>query len=524
MFTGTLAMLHRAVRLDARLLRTHLFRAGFAWLVYVSLLYALWISQTLLGAPGLRMFEAMTWLNVVLISLAGVSFFATAITEEKEEDTLGLLKMAGIDPLGILLGKSTSRLLGAALLLLVQFPFTLLAITLGGVTLGQVLAAYFSLTAYMILLANVGLLCSVVLQRGGMASIVTGLVLILHIVAGAGVRAVTLGLVNSGLVAGRGSVEEWLENLATSLDSASIAQRTAEIMTTGFAGNPVGFQVLASLAVAGVCFFLAWAGFNRFTRVAHVSRPTRTDMLALLVGLGRGRRSRPGRRVLFWKEFHFVAGGIPVQIVKFVVYGLMTLTIFWAGERYYNYPFARAGEFVADAMLAVIVIESGLYASVILHDEWRDRTLPLLTMLPIRSSTILYSKIAGCAVALIPALFWLLAGCLIWPDGPEQIGKCFILPSRWFYVLVWLLFLTLTIFFSMVVRWGALPLALAVMAGGSFCAGLCGSPVIAILTAVNQFGGPSAEGGFLLVDLVIGTLIVLLQIDVRRRIEIASSQ
>src|SRR5262249_43201599 len=105
MFTGTLAMLHRAVRLDARLLRTHLFRAGFAWLVYVSLLYALWISQTLLGAPGLRMFEAMTWLNVVLISLAGVSFFATAITEEKEEDTLGLLKMAGIDPLGILLGK-----------------------------------------------------------------------------------------------------------------------------------------------------------------------------------------------------------------------------------------------------------------------------------------------------------------------------------------------------------------------------------------------------------------------------------
>jgi ABC-type transport system involved in multi-copper enzyme maturation permease subunit len=432
--------------------------------------------------------------------------------------------MAGIDPLGILLGKSTSRLLGAVLLLLVQFPFTLLAITLGGVTLGQVLAAYFSLTAYTILLANVGLLCSVVFLRGGMASIVTGLLLILHIVAGAAVRAVTLGLVNSGLVAGRGSVEEWLENLAASLDSASIAHRMAEIMTTGFAGNPLGFQVLTSLAVAGVCFFLAWAGFNRFTRAAHISRSARTDFLAPLVGLGRGRRSRPGRRVLFWKEFHFVAGGMPVQIVKFIVYGLMTLAILWSGERYYNYPFARAGEFVADAMLAVIVIESGLYASVILHDEWRDRTLPLLTMLPIRSSTILYSKIAGCAVALIPALIWLLVGCLIWPDGLEQIGKCLILPSRWFYVLVWLLFLTLTVFFSMVVRWGALPLALAVMAGGSFCAGLCGSPVIAILTAVNQFGSPSAEGGFLLVDLVIGTLIVLLQIDVRRRIEIASSQ
>src|SRR5262249_23479961 len=158
---------------------------------------------------------------------------------------------------------------GAALLLLVQFPFTLLAITLGGVTLGQVLAAYFSLTAYMILLANVGLLCSVVFQRGGMASIVTGLVLIVHILAGAGVRAVTLGLVNWGLVAGRGNVEESLENLAASLDAASIAHRVAEIMTTGFAGHPLGFQVLTSLAGAGVCFFLAWAGFNHFTRAVH---------------------------------------------------------------------------------------------------------------------------------------------------------------------------------------------------------------------------------------------------------------
>ena len=40
MFTGTLAMLHRAIRLDARLVRTHLFRAGFALLVYGGLLFA----------------------------------------------------------------------------------------------------------------------------------------------------------------------------------------------------------------------------------------------------------------------------------------------------------------------------------------------------------------------------------------------------------------------------------------------------------------------------------------------------
>jgi hypothetical protein len=144
-------------------------------------------------------------------------------------------------------------------------------------------------------------------------------------------------------------------------------------------------------------------------------------------------------------------------------------------------------------------------------------------MLPIATPSIIYSKIAGCLPAFIPALFWLLVGCLIWPDGGEQLLKCLYLPSRWFFLLVWLLYLTLTLFFSLVVRWGALPLALAVMAGGAFVATCCGTPIWGIMAAVSQ-GSGIPEAGFLMVDLVIGVLIYLLQTDVRRRVEIASSQ
>src|SRR5262245_15541591 len=206
MFTGTLAMLHRALRLDARLWRTHLFRLGFALLVCLSLVYAqVLTATTLVGAPGLTLFRTMTWLNLVLISLAGISFFATAITEEKEEDTLGLLKMAGVDPLGILLGKSTSRLLGTILLLLVQFPFTLLAITLGGVRLTQVAGAYCLLTAYMILLGNVCLLCSVVFRRVGLASTVTGVVIVIFLLAAGAIRFIIVGLTTGGVASPKGS-------------------------------------------------------------------------------------------------------------------------------------------------------------------------------------------------------------------------------------------------------------------------------------------------------------------------------
>lgn len=523
MFTGTLAMLHRALRLDARLLRTHLFRLGFAGAVYVSLVVA-WVgtSGSLTGAPGLKLFETMTLLNLVLISLAGVSFFATAITEEKDEDTLGLLMLAGIDPLGILLGKSTSRLVGVILLLLVQFPNTLLAITLGGVTLLQVVAAYCSLAAYMVLLANVGLLCSAGCRRGGNASAMTLLILIVYFVLPFGVESIRLGLVNGGVIPSTGPVSGWLQAASQACADASIWARLREIVQTGFAGHAVGFQVLVSLGLGAFCFLATWLGFHRLTGKGQTSAQ-RVDFASRFIGSWRRRRSRPGKRPVAWKEFHFVAGGMPVQIAKFVTYGAIAGAVFWAAERYYAYPFSEAGKFVALAMLGALVLESGLYASAIFRDEWVGRTLPLLAMLPIRATTVISLKIVGCLPALLPALFWLLVGCLIWPDGPEQIVKSLFLPSRWFYVLVLVLFLTLTVFFSMVVRWGALAAAIGVMVIGTACSGTCGLPIVGFLA---QSGSDSwaSEGGFLLIDAVIATLIVGLQFDVRRRLEIASSQ
>ena len=524
MLTGTMAMLLRAIRLDARLVRTHLFRLAFALLVYASLIYAQIISgTTLLGAPGLKLFNTMTYLNLMLISLAGVSFFATAITEEKEEETLGLLKMAGVNPLGILLGKSTSRLLGAILLLLVQFPFTLLAITLGGVTLGQVVAAYCSLTAYMVLLANVGLFSSVVCRRGGSASLLTLLFLSVYLASHVMIETIRLGLSNGGLIAGKGAIAEELKQVAKWCRSASVLDRISDIMLTGFSETPLGFQVNVSFAGALLFFGVAWGGFHRFTREPRSGGRRQIDPLERLIRFGQSHRSRPGRNALAWKEFHFAAGGIPVQVVKFLLYGLTFAVVFLAAERYFDFPFADAGMFVAMFMLLMLVVESGLYAAVIFHDEWRGRTLPLLAMLPLRPSTVIYSKIAGCLPALLPAMFWLLAGCVIWPDGFREIFQCLYLPSRWLYGLIWLLFLTLTAFFSLVVRWGALPLAISVMAFGASVASCCGSPLLAVISISNS-GEYGAELGFLLVDIVVAVLVGLLQSDIRRRLEIASSQ
>lgn len=79
--------------------------------IYVALGVAQW-NSTSFGAPGLRFFHGISYLNLAFMTLLGLSFFSTSISEEKEEDTLGLMLMAGISPLGILIGKSGGRLAG----------------------------------------------------------------------------------------------------------------------------------------------------------------------------------------------------------------------------------------------------------------------------------------------------------------------------------------------------------------------------------------------------------------------------
>ena len=150
---GTFALVERSMRVDTRLARTHLIRLGFALLMLLFLVQVQ-VAFEKYSAPGRDVFRSICWVNFFLLNLAGISFFSTVITEEKEEMTLGLLRMAGISPVGILMGKVTPRLLGVILLLSVQLPFTFLAITLGGVAVNQILAAYVALLSFAVLLAG----------------------------------------------------------------------------------------------------------------------------------------------------------------------------------------------------------------------------------------------------------------------------------------------------------------------------------------------------------------------------------
>jgi ABC-type multidrug transport system permease subunit len=478
--TGTFALLIRSLRTDARMMRSHLLRLLFVGLIYVALLQAQEQSAWL-GAPGLQFFWWIVWLNFGAITLAGASFFANVITEEKEEQTLGLLRMAGISPLSLLLGKSAPRLMTAVVLLSLQLPFTMLAITLGGVTMHQILAAYCSLLAYIVLLSSVGLFSSVVRATSRRASSLVVLFLLIFLILVPLARMI-VGLAGPNLPVWvpdeTGAVLAWGAE-------ASPFFRLRSILQTGFNEPLFDYQVLSNLVLAAVGFGLAWALFDKFNRSEAPAGPER--------GLLFGRRSRLRRlgtmrawsNPLLWKDFYFIAGGKGALIGKFVIYGLLVAGIIWLMDFGGAFTGSRPGEVrEAVAVISMVMslyllgIELAVCAGRFLHEEVKWKTLSNLLMLPHSIPFLVYSKAAGCAITLAPAAFWFFFGAFVGPDmfadGVEEITRDEEgLAAFMFFAVQYLVFIHATALFSLFVGAGALPLALFVVFVLNMC---CLSP------------------------------------------------
>ncbi len=461
------------MREDVRTRMTYLARTG---LVLVILLFLLSVRETFGwgNAPGLRFFGTVIYINFVFILLAGLSYFASAITEEKEEMTLGLLRMTNLNPLSILLGKSTSRLVGALLLLVAQLPFTLLAISLGGVAVRQILAAYCTLGAFLVFLANLALLASVIFRRTSTAATFTGLTLFGFFAVVPMLRFFAMLPVQWGLVTSQGALLVWLGKAADFVALASPLNRLSSILRTGFAEPPAGLQVWSNLALGAGCFLLAWLVFEVFCGEQREAAPGRSATR----GKGRIALGAPGRawpRALAWKDFYFLTGGTVWMAVKFGFYalpilGLALIPRYWGKTT----DIKVVGYFTIWLMFLIACAELAFMAGSIFRHERKWKTLSSLAMLPISTRRMAYQKVLGCLVALAPAICYMMLG-LVFVSGDflEWMRDRSVRPMHMHYddaLLLGLayaffqgvLFLHLVVWLSLYLKRGALPLAIAI--------------------------------------------------------------
>lgn len=103
----------------------------------VLLLLVVWSLSGLSGvisAPGAGLVSSLVRIDFVATCLAGVFLYPALVVQEREQRTLPLLRLAGFDSWRFMLGQSMGALVQSLLLLGVQVPFLMLAVTLGGTT------------------------------------------------------------------------------------------------------------------------------------------------------------------------------------------------------------------------------------------------------------------------------------------------------------------------------------------------------------------------------------------------------
>lgn len=522
MGSQTLALFFRALRVDARLLQSHLLRLGLVVFVVVNLLWAHGAS-VLVGAPGLDYFRSISYVNFAFATLAGPLLFATCITEEKEEQTLGLLRMANVGALSLLLGKLAPRLASALLIVSVQFPFTLLAITLGGVTWLQVHAVFWSLMSHTFFVATVGLLCSVVCRRTSSAAGLTAILLGAHVLGSAlsyWYFSSTIPPPGAGASAGR------LTQLALQAHSiglaasrqwfhATAAWKLYDVLKTGFGGSALNLQVFSNVVAGGLLFGAAWLVFDVFNRNVDPAAPRATRSIA--DWLRRKGRSAPRawRAAIVGKDFRFGAGGYGALAVKLLTYGPVTYLALLAVEGDYrrinSSDFGRLLMFVAVYIL--LPIESVLLASRIFRSEIKERTWSMLYMLPRSLAGVAYSKVAGTALALAPAGIYFLVGAALYPaalSGTLREFNSFISYAALLNVFAqFLLILHLVALFSILTNsWTGLLLGLLIWILGLWLIQMCiFLPLMLGVRTAPGFVGPSP--GYFAITYGISAMVAL---------------
>lgn len=408
------------------------------------------------SAPGLRLFSNISYANYFIILILGTAFFATSITEEKEERTLGLLKMAGVGPAALILGKWLPRLLAAGLLLCVQLPYLMLSITMGGVLWDQIAAVYLSLFAHLFLVGNLGLLCSVV-----MATTTSACTTAFVLLAGLHFLPFLLFFYLTDTLAFSPD-SPFVLACSTAMGLVGFGQ-LSYALSTSFDGTWLGLQVVGDMLLGGVFLGSAWGLFGVFNKNEQDSASV-TLYDRLRRSMARKIQRRPWRAALEWKDYQLSAGGTLALSSKLVLYLIVLVGLpMLFGSFRYNY-YRELGGFLFWFSLLGLVLELGVMSARIYRTELTDKTWSTLYLLPYSTREVLYRKLLGGSATVLPAVICAGLGILLMgKDFWRGFNELFRYPEAFlgftYFVLQILLALHVSVLLSITQKWASWPVA-----------------------------------------------------------------
>ncbi len=499
MLQRTIALVQRSLRVDSRDIRPHLFRMALHG-IFIATLIMMQMDNGWRSAPGRSLLGWLVTYDYLFITFAAATFFATAISEEREQQTLGLLQMAGVGPLALLLGKWFPRLWSGILLLLVQLPFTLLCVTLGGVMWNQVMALFACLLAHLLLVSSIALVCSVWSRTSS---------------AACGWATFTIVALHLGIWIGSSILNAPTPPVPTAwLDHFLGANRLFRIMEIAFDEPILSYQVWSNLLASLLLSGIAWLTFAQVQEQQEhgVSPVARVDLGAGLL-LARVQRRVWQRSPLVWQGYFQVAGGPMYLVGRLGVYFLIAMVFLaWVGSW---------GTRIDSEELAVILIMWGIFALIwegayvaaqLFRGEIAGQTWSTLCLLPKSLPEIAYPRLLGSLAALLPAIGCIGFGLLlVLEDAVDVLDEDEFWMVLFYFSAQVVLGWHLTTIFSITIDWSAWPisifLATVVVVLGNVCLLACiessssrsGEEVLAWMVGMATWGVSGA------VHVLIGT-------------------
>lgn len=465
MFAQTLAFLTRSIRQESRLLTHHLIRGALV-LLTLSMFFTQVISATRRGASGLFLVDSITDCCYYCLTLLGVMYFSLAITEEKEEETLPLLRMTGVRNFTLLIGKSLPRLAVVVLLILVSVPFLLLSITLGGVVPEQIVAVILGMMCYAFWLSQIGLFSSTICRSSQRAVSLTFVLWLTLEFGGWLIYLIAYGSGQWKLF--------WLQGLLNEI-AGSLLHRSMWSASSQYLmferGESVWHPQMTFHLCLGVGFFLlSWVLFEFFNRASMAQGASASeDNSRGVVTKSHGLRSlRCWNAAIVWKSWQFLVGGwlwIIVYTIGLPVFAaavVLTISII-VGE-------AANAEVYGSTLMVVgggsfVILLARLYGNV-LNREIYQQTLVSLCMLPRWRWITLGELYLGLLPGLIAPLCCFGLGVILTGLAEPWFFGNFIetLIEPWCWAVIGWLILTahLGTLLSVYLRHGAMLIAVAV--------------------------------------------------------------
>lgn len=464
----SLALFTRVLRADTRANLTYITRiAFFAFLLFA--IYGTYKGRTQLQAPGKTLFAGIVVVDFLIITLLAVSSFATSITEEKELETLGLLRMTRVTPLAILLGKWGSRLFSVFLLLIAQCPFTILSVAFGGITLSQIIAVHISLSAYLVLTSSIALFASVVSRRNGEAVFFTISLLVVFFLT---------PWILSFFSTSQGA-RYLLHQLSIVFPSDMLQKKNYGNWHSQLFFNHIVFSYGTGL----VLLVVSTLSFDYFNREGKSGKPP-SEAPAPLENVAEAetailprKQAKPRRSWALphvWFEFTYTSGGLLHWLTR-VIFALGFL-VFVS----YSYPNIRewrlfqwilSGEYtVKDGHLyyhnspAWVLFQGFSFLflahlahgySVTIQEELCGQTLQGLTLFPISLPQIFRQKLLGLTLAHSPYLVGLLLSVMVLMAQGSKLATDLLSLRGFLLLTLGIFFVQFVAYLSLWIRWGA---------------------------------------------------------------------